>query len=718
MAYKKANCRAQMDEGKVREALQAIVPPGDLFEIRIIDDKWNVSGYFTDAETAISRLKETPVTEHANIYITLNHIKSGCEARKQRDKFLENVKPTTSDGDIDQYRYLMLDFDPVRVSGVSSSDEELKAAAAVASSAISFLREWDFPEPLQAMSGNGYHALYKLEPLPATEENKQLIQKVLKTINQQCGEKDACSVDETTFNPARVCKLYGTVAQKGDSTESRPHRLSKLIKVPDDICKVTRTQLVGIAAMTLSDPADSLPPAEKKTDKLKFHIIPKQNQYGITDLEAWLDECGIEHAEPVEYEGGKKYILQHCAFNPSHSGTEAAVFENAQGVFGFKCQHSSCSEYHFKEFVQKIDPNRYAKYKQIESEKKDDYKPLTIVSAFDLNSHEYKKPDYIVDGILYPGLTILAGPPKYGKSFLSLDLACSVASGSDFLGKLTKQGEVLYLDLEGTEWRTNERLAQLGYSLCPDLLDHTYEADTVDHNLIRQLTEQIESKSNPKLMIIDTMARIKGKPRRGEDSYAAEYRFLFPLHELALKKSVAIVCVTHTKKIGDAVPDNPMELIIGSTAQYGTADNGWVLTGKREEATKILHCYGRDYEGIDLEIEFSGGKWIPQGTVEEMEQKRSEAKYDHDPTIKTIIHLVQSSGGAWRGTMQELINEVALFTGVYPAADGTRLAKSIRPYIDLLLKRNHIVTLFPSSPRNVNGKSRKEYVFRQTGFAG
>lgn len=351
-------------------------------------------------------------------------------------------------------------------------------------------------------------------------------------------------------------------------------------------------------------------------------------------------------------------------------------------------------------------------------EKRDDYKPLTIVSAFDLNSHEYKKPDYIVDGILYPGLTILAGPPKYGKSFLSLDLACSVASGSDFLGKLTKQGEVLYLDLEGTEWRTNERLAQLGYSLCPDLLDHTYEADTVDHNLIRQLTEQIESKSNPKLMIIDTMARIKGKTRRGEDGYAAEYRFLFPLHELALKKSVAIVCVTHTRKSGAVLPDDPMELIIGSTAQYGTADNGWVLTGKREEATKILHCSGRDYEGIDLEIEFSGGKWIPQGTVEEMEQKRSEAKYDHDPTIKTIIHLVQSSGGAWRGTMQELINEVALFTGVYPAADGTRLAKSIRPYVDLLLKRNHIVTLFPSSPRNVNGKSRKEYVFRQTGFAG
>ena len=350
--------------------------------------------------------------------------------------------------------------------------------------------------------------------------------------------------------------------------------------------------------------------------------------------------------------------------------------------------------------------------KEVTSSKKDDYKPLAIVSAFDLNTHEYKKPDYIVDGILYPGLTIFAGPPKYGKSFLSLDLACSVASGSDFLGKLTKQGEVLYLDLEGTEWRTNERLAQLGYTLCPDLLDHTYEADTVDQNLIRQLTEQIELKSNPKLMIIDTMARIKGKSRRGEDGYAAEYRFLFPLHELALRKSVAIVCVTHTRKSGAVLPDDPMELIIGSTAQYGTADNGWVLTGKREESTKVLHCSGRDYEGIDLELEFSGGKWIPQGTVEEMEQKRAAIKYDRDPTIRTIIHLVQTSGGAWRGTMQELFNEIAMFTGEYPAADATRLAKEVRSYIDLLAKRNQIVTLVPSTPRN----GRKEYVFRQIGF--
>lgn len=346
----------------------------------------------------------------------------------------------------------------------------------------------------------------------------------------------------------------------------------------------------------------------------------------------------------------------------------------------------------------------------------DQYKPLTIVSAFDLNSNEYTKPEYIVDGVLYPGLTILAGPPKYGKSYLVLDLACSVATGSTFLGRATKQGDVLYLDLEGTEWRTNERLTQLGYALCPDRLAHTYQADTVDRHLLRQLTDQIESDNGMKLIIIDTMARIKGNVRRGENGYAAEYRFLFPLHELALQKSVAVVGVTHTRK-GNGLPiDDPMEMIIGSQAQYGTADGGWVLTGKREESGKVLHCAGRDYEQVDLALDFAGGKWITQGTVEEMEQQRAAASYKTDPAIKTILHLVESSGGSWTGTMQELFNEVAMLTGEYPAKDATRLAEHIRPYFPLLKKEDGVLSLPPSGPRKVNGKSRKEYTFRQTKF--
>lgn len=209
----------------------------------------------------------------------------------------------------------------------------------------------------------------------------------------------------------------------------------------------------------------------------------------------------------------------------------------------------------------------------------------------------------------------------------------------------------------------------------------------------------------------------KARIRRGEDGYAAEYRFLFPLHDLALKKSIAVICVTHTSKGNGLLVDDPMEMIHGSTAQYGTADNGWVLTGKREESTKILHCSGRDYESVDLELEFSKGRRIPQGTVEDMVKRRAAANYDKDPAVRTIIHLVDTSGGRWRGTMQSLFNEIASYTGEYPASDPTRLAHIVRSYMALLKEKNGITTYIHSSSRIVDGKSRKEYEFRQNRFA-
>lgn len=387
MAYKKPVYRVQMDEREVSKALHSLVPPGELFEIRIIDEGWISSGYFTDVELAIQELKKTLITENAGVYVTLNHIKSACGSRKQRDKFKENAKPTTSDKDIDYYQYLMIDFDPERVSGVSASDEELREAHSVAESVVDFLRGKGWPEPLQGLSGNGYHALYWIENLPASDKrddpNTILIKKVLEALNQQFGTA-RCKVDEVNFNPARVCKLYGTMAQKGENTPDRPHRLSKLINIPEDISQVTRRQLEDVAALW-TDPKSTGGKSETiktKTGELKVHTTGKRNSYGIDDLGAWMDDHGIDYSAPVEYEGGLKYILKQCAFDPAHTGTEAAVFVTADGTYGYRCQHDSCKDYHFQDFVRKVDPDRIAQYVSGKGEKKSkagtDYRDIVL----------------------------------------------------------------------------------------------------------------------------------------------------------------------------------------------------------------------------------------------------------------------------------------------------------------------------------------------------
>lgn len=393
MAYKRPSQKVKMDPVRVREALEAIVPPNELFEIRIIDEKWNTSAYFTDKDVAVKTLSETLITDNANIYITLNHIRPGCEARKQRDKFLENVSPTTSDNDIDYYQYLMLDFDPVRVSGVSSSEEELSAASVVAASVIGFLRDIGFPEAIQGMSGNGFHALYWLGKLPATKENQALIQKVLQTLNQKCGT-EACHVDEKTSNPSRVCKLYGTVAQKGENTTTRPHRLSRLIKIPESICPVTLQQLEGIAHMwsdpnkgnngKLKHPTGSnvtLSTTIETTASTSENLLKSCKRYGIKDLGEYLDSMNIEHRPAVKWRTGLKWVLEKCPFNENHTAPDSAAYQFADGQLRFKCSHDSCKGKHFAQFIQLIDPDRYVAAGIKSGEKM----PLTLENL----AHEY-----------------------------------------------------------------------------------------------------------------------------------------------------------------------------------------------------------------------------------------------------------------------------------------------------------------------------------------
>ena len=91
----------KIDETEIRNAVNILHSVdndnGCLFEVRIIDGNWNLSGYFTSADTLIDALKKSDSRANENIYITLNYLNDGCYARKQHDVFVKNATPTTSD---------------------------------------------------------------------------------------------------------------------------------------------------------------------------------------------------------------------------------------------------------------------------------------------------------------------------------------------------------------------------------------------------------------------------------------------------------------------------------------------------------------------------------------------------------------------------------------------------------------------------------------------
>ena len=60
-------------------------------------------------------------------------------------------------------------------------------------------------------------------------------------------------VDKSVYNPARICRLYGTRARKGTATNDRPHRLSKILGNPQRVEIVPAATLESLAAEADAD---------------------------------------------------------------------------------------------------------------------------------------------------------------------------------------------------------------------------------------------------------------------------------------------------------------------------------------------------------------------------------------------------------------------------------------------------------------------------------
>lgn len=332
------------DENEIRKTIAIMHPDGQYFEIRFVDGRWNMAGMFSDADTLIQQLKTigNRVRPGANVYMTLNELHEACYDRKHHNCFIELQSPTVSDNDVTWYQWLLIDVDPVRPSGTSSTNEQLKASRETAKKIYQWLKDRGWPDPIIAHSGNGTHLQYKIQRMN-TPENKKLIENVLKTIGMLFADSEM-SIDLTTFNPSRVCKLYGTVARKGANTEKRPHRMSKILRVPDKIEAVPADYLEALVQM--------LPQEEKPQ---------RYNSYnpGSFDLEKWISDHGLDVRERTSWSGGTKWILNHCPFNPEHDKKDAAIIQTTGGKIGFRCFHNSCADKGWRELRLLYEPDAY-----------------------------------------------------------------------------------------------------------------------------------------------------------------------------------------------------------------------------------------------------------------------------------------------------------------------------------------------------------------------
>lgn len=331
------------------------------------------------------------------------------------------------------------------------------------------------------------------------------------------------------------------------------------------------------------------------------------------------------------------------------------------------------------------------------------------------NNAEIASPEPIIEQILYPGLGMLGAPAKMGKSYLLLQMTFAIAEGKDFLGfSIKRPGAVLYLDLQGSPARTKQRMNAMGYTRMPKGISIVYKSLKTDTGLFDQINSWIKRTECPVLIIVDMMEQVKGSQQKSEDAYRADNRILEPLHDIALKNNISIMVSMHTRKGNKILPDDdPFNEIIGSIAQFGTADCAWMIIGKRNKDLKRFSTICRDnVEGQqDYEVIFNNHRWSMAGTAEACAEERAKVEYSKNPIVFTIKKLVDESGGGWYGTMSDLIREVLQRKQDYPATTPEKMYHLVNEISYRLYAEDRIS--FEPQNRNGGPKGRRYKFYRE-----
>lgn len=425
-----------MNEATIREWYDVFKDNSDLTEIRILDPETRktYSGYFTDIETILREIKRF---DRCNIYFTLNIIDPACYSREQHDKISLKPKSTTSDKEIIARKWCLIDIDVDKPADTNSTEEEKELAKGVVNEVFKFLRNEGFETPIVCDSSNGFHLLYK-QAMSASDVNTETMKKFLQVLDMYFST-DKVKIDCSTFNPSRICKLYGCVSRKGSNTSDRPQRESKILKVPPAI-KSTPNEYFEKVAKYLPEP-------EKKD---------RSNFYGKEefDLDTFISKHGIKVSRIVETANYTKYILEECPFNSAHRSPDSCVFKMRDGSYGFHCFHNSDSHYTFRDFRLHYEPNaydrkseyvphrtfypQYKEKKQVELQQKEESKGNVWQTMKEIEDEDRSKIVSIPSGIIQydkeccgfdkPSLNIWSGNNGSAKSTLLNQIALNAVN--------------------------------------------------------------------------------------------------------------------------------------------------------------------------------------------------------------------------------------------------------------------------------------------------
>lgn len=277
--------------------------------------------------------------------------------------------------------------------------------------------------------------------------------------------------------------------------------------------------------------------------------------------------------------------------------------------------------------------------------------PLPVLKAFtasDLEEMIFPEPKWAVPGLLPEGLTILAGRPKRGKSWMGLGLALAVASGGKALGKIdVDKGDALYLALEDNPRRLQNRLAILKdpETRLPSRLHLVTDFLPLQMGGMQSLLLWLDKHPKTHLVVIDTLGRILPSGKGNNNQFVDDYQFIGKLQKLSIDRGFALLVIHHIRKQS---AEYALDRVAGTTGITGAADSVWVLDTGKGEASAILQVTGRDIETQEIAMKFENGIWCSLGPAEAVALSGER---------KEIITLLEENGPMYPKAIGEILRK-------------------------------------------------------------
>jgi hypothetical protein len=300
---------------------------------------------------------------------------------------------------------------------------------------------------------------------------------------------------------------------------------------------------------------------------------------------------------------------------------------------------------------------------------------LQTVNADTLLYEPLEKPSFVVDGLIPTGLILFCGSQKIGKSCLMLKLCLCVSQGIPLWDMPTREGNVLYLCLEDTFCRIQDRLFRLTDE-ASGRLHFAVASDKLSDGLIVQLEDYLKEYPDSRLIVIDTLQKIRTASK--DNAYASDYGDISLIKDFADRHSLAVVVVHHIRKQNDSDVFNKVS---GTTGLTGSADATFVLEQENRVSNAAkLYVTGRDTPYQEFTLRFCDCSW-------ELVERKGQEQLAKETMPDVLFRLVDFMQGReeWTGTATELLEQMGE-TGTPPNI----MTKRLNEYRASFLNENNI----------------------------